>query len=326
MVSNLEINNLSTLPKGKVYIVKAPSDILAWELKLITNLQVHYSISSESLSYLIQYPDYFSTNEENYLTVYHPKLTLPSNLQVSNRTRLFIWIPSVKGTHYKDSEETFINNHKHEPYTILDLSTLTYNKNPYFLELSKQCLSSLSSADIISIPIILEEFKNNPLKLNYLLTQPKLLVQLPLVQDLLTITNIIGKLATSKPDYSLIKRLTSFPKTTLNHLVINPHLKYCLLYKILKGTYSYKNKNNTIETLNCPSLWVWFEILYTRISPKYFNYPEYIIKLFFSWVYSCNTKFNTPNARGFYEYTKYKNKVYLFEPSEEAIKYFYTLF
>ena len=92
MASNLEINNLSTLPRGKVYIVKAPSDILAWELKSIPNIQVIYSISSESLSYLVQYPDYFSTSEDNYLTVYHPKLSLPTNFQISNRTRLFIWI------------------------------------------------------------------------------------------------------------------------------------------------------------------------------------------------------------------------------------------
>lgn len=326
MVSNLEINNLTTLPKGKVYIIKSPSDILAWELKPLANLQVIYSISTESLSYLIQYPDYFSTQEDNYLVLYHPKLTLPPNLQISNRTRLFIWIPTVNGQFYSATEESFIAKHKHEPYSVLDLTALTYNKHPYFTQLSEQCLTQLPPAEVISIPIILEEYKKHPIKLNYLLSQPKLLVQLPLVQDVLNITNLISKLATTNPDYKLIKQLTSFPKTTLNHLVINPHLKYCLLYKILKGTYTVKDKNNSIESLNCPSLWVWFEILYTRISPRYFNYPEFIIKLFFSWVFSCNTKYKTANARGFYEYSKYKNKVYLFEPSEEAIKYFYTLF
>jgi hypothetical protein len=323
---NLELNDFNSLPLGKIYIVKSPSDIFIWELKVLSHVNFLTSISTEALLYTIKYPDLFSSSEENYIITYTSHLKLPKDIDISLRTRLFIWVPTVNCQSYTSSQVKLFDEYKHEPYSILDLTTLCYKNSPYFTNLANLCLAQLNSKEHISIPITLEEYQQHPIKLNYLLNHPTLLVNNPIVKDLISITDLIANLAISSPDYTIIKKLQQFPKTTLNHLIINPKLKFTLLYKIIKGIYQKKVGQFTIDTLNCPSLWLWFELLITRLPKSYYAYPEYIIKLFFSWIYMCNTIYSNRTGKGFHTYIRYKKITYTFEPSVEAIKSFYRLF
>lgn len=318
---------LSDLPYGYIYIVKSPSDIFNWELKNVPNLEYFTTISQESLVYSINYPDVFTSTKYNYAWIYLNNFKLPLNLSISNRVRLFIWVPSVNGITYNESANKLFDTYKNEPYRIVELTSNTYNNHPYFKDLSSVTSSSLDNKYKTTIPIILEEYKSNPIKLNYLLSNANLLTSFHLTQDIMNIANVLRELAKPQPHYSILKYIYTLPKSTLTELIIRPKLKYTLLYKLVKGVSFYtKNNYDDLESFNCPSLWVWFDILFSRLPSKYYNYPEYILRLFFGWIYSTNTYYSSSKYRGFYSYIKYKKINYNFEPSELAIKEFYKLF
>lgn len=307
---------LNELCYGSIYIVKGPSDKLVWELRNCKDLEVIFSMKSESLYSLLSMPSMEFGKTKTLLVLYHAKLKLPDDINIWPETRCLVWMGSFTRDMNK-KQKAFYDYYKGGVYHQVDLWDREYHRDQ---DIASAARKVITKENQVKVAGVLDFYKSHPLKLNKVLSESTFVDNDCHTNYGLTIHNLITGLAVKNPDYKNVIKLSELPQIILNDYFIKPipFCKFFMMTVYLKRTFPF--------SIECRELWLWYEIFTLNIPKHYFKHPKYLVKLFFTWVYNSNRKWSDFNEEGFSSYYYYKKLGYKFQPSQKAISEFYNLF
>lgn len=321
----LDINKLDY---GYVYVVRGPSDRLIWGLKDDPNVVVTLTIPNDVLTARLRNPSLDYDVKTTYLVYKRSGLSLPDNLTLWPEYRCFIWLPSLS-RELSRTDEKFYKHYSGGCYRQVDLWDIDYSHDKTLIALKNSTPTEISRTPEYST--VLSYYKHLPIKLHYLLKNPKFIPLDQTIHELCNLRDMIVSLAGHSfdeyvPDYQRVLDLCNLPEKLLTKYFVCDYMNSSILYPHTKSTfYVMLRTYRSSISIGCKHLAYWYDLYMKKIPTHNKTYPQDLVKLFILWVYNSTVKWGYNNKKGFRYFHKQGKRIYYFSPSTKAIREFYKL-